>query len=74
MNNQMPFGFMPPFNQNNDIRVLNQRVENLERSIRRLERRVSNLESFHSAPPRPRQFDNNSTNFNTEEFPNNYMI
>lgn len=79
MNNQMPYGFMPPQfggnqNQNcqcnNQLRSVNERIQNLERQIRRLERRVSNLEN-NSGFIRPLPI---SSTANDDQFQDNYMI
>lgn len=69
MNNQMPYGFMPQMNmnQNNEIRILNERVETLEKKVRKLEKKVAMLDNNYPMP-----YANN--NFNTQEYPNNYMI
>lgn len=78
MNNQMPYGFMQPQfgggqNQNcqcnNQLRAVNERIQNLERQMRRLERRVSNLEN-NSGFIRPLPISNNAN----EEYQDNYMI
>ncbi len=57
MNNQMPYEFMPPFNQgcncNKDLKSINEKVDNLEKRIKILERKVSMLESFNSYPNYP---------------------
>jgi len=78
MNNQMPYNFMPPFgggnpgNQpchcRNEIRAINDRIDNLERQIRRLERRISNMDNNFFSRTMPNNPQNN------EEYPNNYMI
>ncbi|MBO5376507.1 MAG: hypothetical protein J6A52_06600 [Bacilli bacterium] len=78
MNNQMPYGFIPPQfgggqNQscqcNNQIKSVNERIQNIERQIRRLERRVSNLEN-NSGFIRPLPISNSAN----EDYPDNYMI
>ena len=76
MNNQVPYNFIPPFgNQGNqqchcrnEIRIINDRIDNLEKQIRRLDRRISNIDNnFFS-----RTTSNNTKN--NDEYPNNYMI
>ena len=59
MNNQIPYGFMPPFNSfpNEELRILNERIDNLEKVVRKLEKKVARLESFP-----------------TPGMPNNYMM
>lgn len=72
MNNQIPYGFIPPFNnmnQNKEIKILNERVETLEKKVRRLEKKVSMLENNSYQIPTP--YNNN---LNNQEYPNNYMI
>lgn len=52
MNNQFPYGFMPPFfGQNNELMVLNERIDNLEKSIKKLEKKISILENSNIYPP-----------------------
>ena len=72
MNNQMPYGFMPNVNgvnvsQNNELRILNERVDMLEKRVRKLEKKISMLENNNYPMPY-------NSNFNTQEYPNNYMI
>ena len=62
MNNQIPFGFMPPFNfEHNEIKQLNDRISNIEKKISKLEKKVEVLESKNVYPMSP-------------NFPNNYMM
>ena len=59
MNNQMPFGFMPPFNfEQNEIRQLNDRINNLEKKVGKLEKKIEILENNNSFRPFP-NFPNN---------------
>ncbi len=69
MNNQLPYGFMPPYNQNNqyELRMLNERVDTLERKVKRLEKKVSILENNSYQVPVP--YGNKE-----QDYPNNYMI
>ena len=69
MNNQMPYGFVPQYNmnQNNEIRVLTERVEVLEKKVAKLAKKVAKLDNNNNYPTP-------YNNFNTQEFPNNYMI
>ena len=54
MNNQIPYGYMPPFFPNNDIGMIMDRLDNLERSIKKLEKKVTNLENNYPMPyPNP---------------------
>lgn len=82
MNNQMPYGFMPP-SQNQpshqgcqcivEMRNMNERVDTLERQVRRLERRLNNLENSNNMFSRPEPVANlQSTTDN--QFSNNYII
>ncbi len=54
MNNQIPYDFMPPFNQgcncNRDLKAINEKIDNLERKIKFIERRLSMLESMNTFP------------------------
>ena len=78
--NQTPFGFFPPFggNQNqpqqcqcnNQIRNVNERLDNIERQIRRLDRRITTIENNIRPMPRPIPISNNLQ----EDYNNNYMI
>ena len=62
MNNQMPFGFFPPFNyEQNEIKQINDRINNLERKVLKLEKKIEILEN------------NKTPNYNIPGFPNNYM-
>lgn len=69
MNSQMPYGFMPQLDayQNNEIRMLSERVENLERRVKKLEKNSNNY-------PTPLPYMNPNSSFNTQEMPNNYMM
>ena len=61
MNNQIPFGFFPPFNyEQGELKQINDRLNNLERKINRLEKRIDFL-------------DNKNPNYNIPGFSNNYM-
>jgi hypothetical protein len=57
MNNQFPYGFMPPFFNDNNI---NERLDNLEKTVKKLEKKVSILENSNIYPP--------------SIYPNNYMM
>lgn len=73
MNNQIPYGFMPPFNPNQgELRALNERVDTLEKKVRRLEKKVSVLEN-NASYQIPTPYANNS-NYTQQDYPNNYMI
>ncbi len=66
MNNQIPYGFMPPFfDQNNDLRMINERLDNLEKMVRKLDKKVSILENSNIYPPSIRP---------NRDYPNNYMM
>ena len=62
MNNQIPYGFIPQFNNNSnvDLKSLIDRIETLERRVMKLEKKVNMLENTNAYPP--------------QQFPNNYMI
>lgn len=64
MNSQMPYGFMPQYNMNpnNDIKMLLERIEALEKRVGKLEKKVNMIEN----KPTPMPYN--------QEFPNNYMI
>ena len=73
MNNQMPYGYMPPFNNNynydRELKMMNDKIELLEKQIKKLDKRVTNLENNNNYYPRPMPYANN------ENYPNNnYMI
>ncbi len=54
MNNQLPYGYMPPFFPNNDMQIIMDRIDNLERNIKKLEKKVSILENNIQMPyPNP---------------------
>ena len=82
MNNQMPYGFippMPPQNPNNqqcrctmELKKINDRIDNIDRQIRRLERRISTLENNNYPYPSPRPIP--ISNVGNNELSNNYMI
>ena len=65
MNNQMPYNFMPQCNMNlnNDIRMLYERIEYLEKRVGKLERKI-NIQDNKPTP----------TPYNNQEYPTNYMI
>ena len=45
MNKEMPYGFMPPFNfEQNIIKQIIERIDYLEKKIKRLERKTETLE------------------------------
>lgn len=70
MNNQMPYGFMqqPQCNCNmGSHSEINERLDSLEKKVKRLEKRVMDLERLNMTPTP-------YTNFNNQDFPNNYMI
>ena len=51
MNNQMPFGFMPPFNfEQNEIKKINNRIDYLEKKINKLEKKIEMLEGNNYRP------------------------
>ncbi len=59
MNNQIPYGFMPPFNfEQSEIRQLSDRINNLDKKIGRLEKRIEIIENNNSFRPFP-NFPNN---------------
>ena len=65
MNNQIPYGFFPPFNfEQGEIKQINDRLNNLEKKVNKLEKKVEIIEN---------NFGRNS-NFNNSNFPNNYMM
>ena len=68
MNNQMPYGFMPNFipgmNEGRDFRIIDERLDRMEKQIKKLEKKVSILEGNFQPPFNP--------NFN--QGPNNYSI
>ena len=68
MNNQMPNGFMPNFNQfeQNEIKRIYERIDSLEKKVNRLEKKVQILEN-NNVYPMP-------YNYNIPGFPNNYMM
>ena len=52
MNNQIPYGFMPPFfNPNNDLKMVNERLDNLEKTVKKLEKKITILENSNIYPP-----------------------
>ena len=70
MNNQMPMGYMPNYNNQfdqNDYRKLCDKVENLEKKVNKLEKKVQILEN-NNVYPMP------YNNYNMPGFPNNYMM
>ena len=61
----MPFGYMPPFNvEQNEIKRLSDKVDNLEKRLNKLEKKIEALEK-NNAFPMP---------YNMPNFPNNYMM
>lgn len=62
MNNQMPYNFMPPFNTypNNELQMIMDRIDNIEKNIKRIEKKLVYLENNYQMP---------YPNFN----PNNYI-
>lgn len=63
MNNQMPYGFMPPFNQN-EIQQLSDKINYLEKKVNKLEKKIEIIENNNSYKP----------SYNLPGFPNNYMM
>lgn len=63
MNNQMPYGFMPPFEQP-EINKLNDKLDKLEKRVTKIEKKVQMLEN-NNVYPMP---------FNMPNYPSNYMI
>lgn len=65
MNNQMPYGFMPPFNyEQGEIKQINDRLNTLEKKVNKLEKKIEILENNNiNKPP-----------YNIPGFPNNYMM
>ena len=75
MNNQFPYGYMPPFNNTNinydrEIKMLNDRIDLLEKQIKRLDKRLNSIENNNNYYPRPMPYSNNENNYPN----NNYMI
>lgn len=68
MNNQMPYGFMPQpqCNMGKNCEI-NERIDSLEKKIKMLEKRVMELERLCMTPTP-------YSNFNNQDYPNNYMI
>ena len=70
MNNQIPYNFMPPFNQecncNKDIKPLIERIDNIERKIKIMDRKISMLEQQNN-------FNNIGSIPYNQNFPNNYI-
>ena len=71
MNDQNQYGFMPPMNQgcacNKNNKIINERIDNLEKKVRLLERKVSMLETNNIYPNYPAMPYN-------QDFSNNYRI
>ena len=44
MNNQMPMGYMPNYNQSNELDRINDKINNLEKRINKLEKKIQILE------------------------------
>jgi hypothetical protein len=66
MNNQMPYGFFPPFNfEQNEIKQINDRLNNLEKKVNKLEKKIEIMEGNNV---------NKNPNYNMPGFPNNYMM
>ena len=66
MNNQMPYGFFPPFNyEQGEIRQINERLTNLEKKVNKLEKKIEIMENNNI---------NKVPNYNMPGFPNNYMM
>ncbi len=54
MNNQMPYGFYPPFNyEQGEIKQISDRLNNLERKINKLEKKIEIMENNNSFRPFP---------------------
>lgn len=73
MNNQFPYGYMPPFNNNSydrEIKMLCDRIELLEKQVKRLDKRLTALENNNNYYPRPMPYSNSENNYPN----NNYMI
>jgi len=70
MNNQMPMGFMPNFNNQqsqNEFLRLEEKVDNLQKRICKLEKKVESIEN-NSLRPMP------YNNYNMPNFPTNYIM
>ncbi len=71
MNNQMPYNYTPPFNEecncNKNIKQLSERIENLERKVKLLDRKISMLEQQYN-------YSNIGAIPYNQNFPNNYMM
>ena len=70
MNNQMPYGFMqdPFMNNNNNYRMLDERIDRLEKQVKRLDKRVTMLENNNYPIATPY----NQNNYNN--LPHNYSM
>lgn len=60
MNSQMPYGYIN-MSPNNDIRMLLERIDSLERRVSKLEKKLNMMDK-----PSPTLYN--------QDFPNNYMI
>ena len=69
MNNQMPYGYMPQMNWMNELRMINERIDNLEKRVKKIEKKISMMETNNMPNNYPTQMP-----YNTQEYPNNYMI
>ena len=67
MNNQMPMGYMPNYNQPNELDRINDKLNNLEKRINKLEKKIQILDN-NNMYPMP------FNNYNIPGFPNNYMM
>ena len=51
MNNQIPYGFMPPFNfDKNETKQINDKIDYLEKRIKKLEKKIELLENNNYKP------------------------
>ncbi len=64
MNNQIPYGFIPPFN-NQTNRNIEERLDKIEKQIKKVDKRLTMLENNINYP---------MPYSNQRDFPNNYII
>ncbi|MBR4672639.1 MAG: hypothetical protein IKO78_05535 [Bacilli bacterium] len=66
MNNQMPYGFMPNFmpgmNDDRELRMMNERIDRIEKQVKKLEKKISMLEGNFPQPYNP-NFSGMSNNY-----------
>ena len=66
MNNQMPMGYMPNYNQSNELDRINDKINGLEKRVNKLEKKIQILDNNNMYPM--------PYNYNMPGFPNNYMM